>query len=308
MIDIELDSLVYYKTEIDEKLSNIETDYNEKIDLRSEKAHEGSPGGIATLTTDGKHTRVEIPWTNATELLDETDTDSVMNPLRTHSLIGYKSILKDEKGVPNGVANIDSNGKIPIALIPDLGSVQSFYAETVSDMLALLNVYQGDRCIVYNDPDTNNNKEYIAIVDGPNDITDWGEVPVYNAVTSVNGEVGAVVLTKYNVSDIMDNYNDIVALQADVQTNKDDISTLTSEVGAIDNDLSGLTLVVDDHETRITEIEKFAQTSGPSSSRPTSPVVGLQYYDTDLIQPIWYNGTEWTDALGNPVDTTYIVE
>jgi hypothetical protein len=47
---------------------------------------------------------------------------------------------------------------------------------------------------------------------------------------------------------------------------------------------------------------------GPSSERPIDPPVGFQFYDTDLLQPIWWNGTEWTDALGNSLETTYVTE
>jgi hypothetical protein len=41
--------------------------------------------------------------------------------------------------------------------------------------------------------------------------------------------------------------------------------------------------------------------SGDTASRPTTPVVGEQYYDTDLELPIWYNGSDWKDAAGNIV-------
>ena len=37
------------------------------------------------------------------------------------------------------------------------------------------------------------------------------------------------------------------------------------------------------------------------SSRPTNPTVGEHYYDTTIHKPIWWNGANWTDALGNNV-------
>lgn len=37
------------------------------------------------------------------------------------------------------------------------------------------------------------------------------------------------------------------------------------------------------------------------SSRPTNPTVGEHYYDTTIHKPIWWSGTNWTDALGNNV-------
>jgi hypothetical protein len=29
-----------------------------------------------------------------------------------------------------------------------------------------------------------------------------------------------------------------------------------------------------------------------------TPATGQQVYDTTLLQPVWYNGTAWTDAMG----------
>ena len=39
--------------------------------------------------------------------------------------------------------------------------------------------------------------------------------------------------------------------------------------------------------------------SGPTSDRPAAPVVGVQYYDTTLMKPIWWNGSVWQDAAIN---------
>jgi hypothetical protein len=38
---------------------------------------------------------------------------------------------------------------------------------------------------------------------------------------------------------------------------------------------------------------------GPTNSRPQTPPNGVVYFDADLNQPIWYNGSDWVDALGN---------
>lgn len=34
---------------------------------------------------------------------------------------------------------------------------------------------------------------------------------------------------------------------------------------------------------------------------PMTVAIGAQFYDTDLLLPIWSNGTDWTNALGVPV-------
>ena len=38
-----------------------------------------------------------------------------------------------------------------------------------------------------------------------------------------------------------------------------------------------------------------------TANRPASPVTGQRFFDTDLGQPIWYDGTGWVDAQGNAI-------
>jgi hypothetical protein len=40
---------------------------------------------------------------------------------------------------------------------------------------------------------------------------------------------------------------------------------------------------------------------GISANRTASPSIGQVFYDTTLGYPIVYNGTQWTDFMGNPV-------
>ncbi len=42
-------------------------------------------------------------------------------------------------------------------------------------------------------------------------------------------------------------------------------------------------------------------TSGDTASRITTPRVNEQYFDTTLGKPIWFNGTNWIDAVGTTV-------
>ena len=48
---------------------------------------------------------------------------------------------------------------------------------------------------------------------------------------------------------------------------------------------------------------RFLQTTlaGNTASRPATPVVSEQYFDTTLGHPIWWNGTAWVDATGTTV-------
>lgn len=44
--------------------------------------------------------------------------------------------------------------------------------------------------------------------------------------------------------------------------------------------------------------KKFVTQNGNTASRPSSPVVGLQYFDTSLGYPIYYNGSIWVKSDG----------
>ena len=41
--------------------------------------------------------------------------------------------------------------------------------------------------------------------------------------------------------------------------------------------------------------------NGETDCRPSHPVTGSCFYDTALGKPVWWNGTVWTDAVGNVV-------
>jgi hypothetical protein len=38
--------------------------------------------------------------------------------------------------------------------------------------------------------------------------------------------------------------------------------------------------------------------SGTTDARPTVTTVGVNYWDTTLGQPIWWDGSDWKDATG----------
>ena len=45
----------------------------------------------------------------------------------------------------------------------------------------------------------------------------------------------------------------------------------------------------------------FCPSYGTTAQRSTTNSVGTQYFDTNLLKPIWHNGTNWVDALGTIV-------
>ena len=96
----------------------------------------------------------------------------------------------------------------------------------------------------------------------------------------------------------------------------------------LDNRLDGLTLkkITSDNYNKLTEKEEgvlyvitdaeeinidtfltkedFKKRIGDpatTNNRPQNPIIGQCYFDTTLNKPVWFNGSVWVDALGNPV-------
>lgn len=48
---------------------------------------------------------------------------------------------------------------------------------------------------------------------------------------------------------------------------------------------------------------KYLNAKGDTASRPDATLIGVGsiYFDTDLNQPIWSDGTDWIDATGTVV-------
>src|SRR5690606_41862684 len=40
--------------------------------------------------------------------------------------------------------------------------------------------------------------------------------------------------------------------------------------------------------------------AGPTSTRPDGVAVGTVYFDTTLGKPVWWTGSDWVDAMGDP--------
>ncbi len=51
----------------------------------------------------------------------------------------------------------------------------------------------------------------------------------------------------------------------------------------------------------IEEFEKRISDPMPSANRPENPKEGQCYFDTTLKQPIWFDGENWVDAMGNKI-------
>ena len=148
-----------------------------------------------------KHSKVStIPDGDNTSVVRPSDWNS------DHTLVGVGTSASLDAGVANGVATLDSGGKVPLSQIPALGDLS----------------YQGTWNASTNTPTLTSSVGtkgyyYVVSVAGStnlNGITDWliGDWAVYNgtiwqkidntdAVTSVNGLIGTVVLTTSNVAE-----------------------------------------------------------------------------------------------------------
>ena len=149
---------------------------------------------------------ITVTHSKVSAIPDGTDT-SVVRPSdwnATHTLVGVGTAASLDAGVANGVATLDSSGQVPLSQIPPLGDLN----------------YQGTWNATTNSPTLTSSVGtkgfyYVVSVAGTtnlNGITDWqiGDWAVFNgsvwqkidntdAVTSVNGYTGTVVLTAADV-------------------------------------------------------------------------------------------------------------
>ena len=149
-----------------------------------------------------KHNKVStVPDTADTSLVRPTDWNA------DHTLTGFGTAAEKDAGVPNGVATLDSGGKVPVSELPAavLGALSyqgTWNASTNTPTLTSSTGTKGYYYVVSVAGSTN--------LDG---ITDWvvGDWAVYNGtvwqkvdntetVSSVNGQTGAVVLTQTDIS------------------------------------------------------------------------------------------------------------
>ena len=150
---------------------------------------------------------ITVTHSKVSAIPDGTDT-SVVRPSdwnATHTLVGVGTAASLDAGVANGVATLDSGGQVPLSQLPPLGDLN----------------YQGAWNATTNSPTLTSSTGtkgyyYVVSVAGTtslNGITDWqiGDWAVFNgsvwqkidntdAVTSVNGYTGTVVLTQTDIS------------------------------------------------------------------------------------------------------------
>jgi len=96
----------------------------------------------------------------------------------------------------SNVAMLNSDGKIDNSVLPPLAISETFVVDNETDQLALT-VQAGDIAVR-----TDENKSYIALNDTNGSMSDWQELLTpTDAVTSVNGQTGAVTLTTDDIDE-----------------------------------------------------------------------------------------------------------
>lgn len=133
-----------------------------------------------------------------------------------------------QKGVPNGLATLNSAGIIPSSQLPPVSVSSTNVVASQADMLALSNATVGSIAVR-----TDVNKNYILAVAGPTVLANWIELLTPGApVQTVNGMTGSVVLTKSNVGLAnVDNTSDTAKPISSATQNALNLKLNTNQVG-----------------------------------------------------------------------------
>jgi hypothetical protein len=114
---------------------------------------------------------------------------SVVAPI-TNTGTSTAAIIGINAGVANGVATLDSGGKVPQSQIPAVAITNTFVVASQAAMLALT-AEEGDVAVR-----TDQNKTYILTATPASTLANWQELLTpTDTVTSVDGRIGTVTLT-----------------------------------------------------------------------------------------------------------------
>ncbi|WP_395949874.1 tail fiber protein [Aeromonas mytilicola subsp. aquatica] len=151
------------------------------------------------------------------------------------TLSGYgitDAVPSSQKGAANGVATLDSGGKVPVAQIPATAITDTFVVGTQAAMLALT-AETGDVAVR-----TDLNKSFILRVAGASTLANWQELLTpTDSVQSVDGMTGAVVLPSATEGG---KGKAQIATQAEVDAGIDDSKFVTAKklMAALNKDIA----------------------------------------------------------------------
>lgn len=140
------------------------------------------------------------------------------------TLSGYgitDAVPSSQKGAANGVATLDSGGKVPVAQIPATAITDTFVVGTQAAMLALT-AEIGDVAVR-----TDLNKSFILRMAGASTLANWQELLTpTDAVQSVDGQTGVVVIPSATEAALGKAQ---IATQAEVDAGTDDSKFVTAK-------------------------------------------------------------------------------
>jgi hypothetical protein len=263
---------------------------------------------------------VKHPFVSAVP--DSADTSLVRpsNWNADHTIVGLGTAAEKDVGVANGVASLDSGGKVPVSELPAavLGALSyqgTWNASTNTPTLASGVGTKGYYYVVSVAGSTN--------LDG---ITSWvvGDWAVYNGtawqkvdntdqVTSVNGQTGAVVLTTTNVAEGTNEYFTTARARASVSagtgiTYDSGTGVITNSSPSLGGDVVGPTGATDNAIARFdTTTGKLLQNSvvTVSDAGATTGITTLAA-STSVTTPIVQASNSGGLALKNSAGTTQI--
>lgn len=156
-------------------------------DVTGQASFDGS--GNISITATYKNSGVVAGTYRAVTVDAKGNVTAGSNPT---TLSGYgitDAVPSSQKGAANGVATLDSGGKVPVAQIPATAITDTFVVGTQAAMLALT-AEIGDVAVR-----TDLNKSFILRVAGASTLANWQELLTpTDSVQSVDGMTGAVVL------------------------------------------------------------------------------------------------------------------
>ena len=138
-------------------------------------------------------TNLSYVWSKIKSLLgNKQDKITSSNKLSKDLVSGLGTASTVNTGTSNGnVPVIGTNGKLPSSVIPASAITDTFVASSQSAMLGLSSAEVGDGCVR-----TDLNKSFILKATPYSTLANWQELLTpTDAVTSVNGQTGAVSLT-----------------------------------------------------------------------------------------------------------------
>jgi hypothetical protein len=154
-------------------------------------------GGSTNLVASTGRTSLGVTATGSdtTYAYRANNLSDLANTTTARSNLGLGSAATLTAGSANGVATLDSGGKIPSAQLPAIAITDTFVVVSQSAMLALT-AETGDVAVR-----TDLNKSFILTASPASTLANWQELLTpTDAVTSVAGRTGAVTLSTSDIS------------------------------------------------------------------------------------------------------------